>query len=421
MLGGDSAELLPEWLRICARQNRISPPELLPALLNFKSTDEELRALKLPILGIRGRWLAAASPTWSWVLGATTHDDSIWETGDSSARRAVLRRVRLQDPARARELLALTWEDDPAEDRAAFIATMGLNLQAEDAPFLESCLEDKRKEVRRLAFQCLSRLPHSGFADRMRARLEPLMTFIPAEAGSLLKLRKATPAKLSAQLPEACDKPMQKDGVEAKAPKGTGERTWWLVQMLEGTPLGTWETQWNQTPADLILAAQQGESGADLLRGWHAAARSQRDGRWAEALLQHAPSGDVTELLELMSDDARQRWFLASLRTRNAKDRFDLLHLLTRESSGLSWSTELSRLILETLRTVCQTEASPTAWQLRQSLRLLAVHLSPETLASTQTGWPTESSPAWDYWQPGIDPFLQLCQLRMDMAKALQS
>jgi len=62
ILGGEYPELLPEWLTQVAATGKRAPEELLPPLLELGRMRQDLRQSILPVLGARGRWLAAQSP-----------------------------------------------------------------------------------------------------------------------------------------------------------------------------------------------------------------------------------------------------------------------------------------------------------------------------------------------------------------------
>ena len=40
--------------------------------------------------------------------------------------------------------------------------------------------------------------------------------------------------------PAACDRAMRRDGIAPRPPAGTGERAWWLEEILARTPLRVW-------------------------------------------------------------------------------------------------------------------------------------------------------------------------------------
>ena len=97
-------------------------------------------------------------------------------------------------------------------------------MSLDDETFLEAALDDRRKEVRGAAADLLARLPESALRRRALERALPLLKF------KSNKLRRKT---IEVTLPEACDKAMQRDGVEPKPGfRGVGEKAWWLQQML---------------------------------------------------------------------------------------------------------------------------------------------------------------------------------------------
>src|SRR5262249_1614132 len=121
MLRGEYRDLLPEGMAKAAAAGGRAPEELLPQLLELGRTRELLEAI-LPVLGARGRWLAAQNPDWSYAVGG--FDETLWETGNSEQRRAVLAELRKRDTTRARELLASTWSQESPKDRADFLAAL---------------------------------------------------------------------------------------------------------------------------------------------------------------------------------------------------------------------------------------------------------------------------------------------------------
>lgn len=263
MLAGRFRPVLGEWLRLAAGAGLIVPPDLLPALLHAASVDPRIRAMAMDVIGERGRWLGGRNPVWAWATGAADDEDQTWATGARDARRLLLARLRAADPARARDLLASTWATETPEDRAAFLTTLASGLSMDDEPFLESALDDRRKEVRHSAAALLWRLPGSRLGARMAVRSHPLV-----EQGGL---------------PDQVDAGMVRDGVVARPPAGVGQRAWWLHQLVAATPLATW----TGSPARLVEQAPP-----SLRQAWAEAAALQRDEAWALALLD---AGDVEQ------------------------------------------------------------------------------------------------------------------------------
>lgn len=418
MLGGELAELLPEWLALAANAALITPPEALPSLLDLGATKPELREAVLFVLGERGRWLAAQNPDWAWVGGAAGEDENLWHTGERPARLLFLQRLRRTNATRARELLAATWNSETHEDRAAFVAAFEAGLTLHDEPFLEAALDDKRKEVRRNAAALLARIPDSALVKRMMDCARPLLKFIPGESGKLLKLKKSKAAALEVTLPAECDQAMQRDSIEPKPQQGFGEKAWWLIQLLEVTPLDLWTREWGVIPADIIAVSQHGEWKKELFEAWTRAAIRQRNGAWAEALFAAALEAkrfDKFEgLLAAMSPPQREAR-LAALLSGNDKDTRTFRGTLLAQSRH-GWSADFSRAILNWMRK--ETAQESTDWQLRHQFKDFALRLAPAVLLEAASGWKTDSK-GWDFWSKGVDEFLAIAQFRSGVHHAL--
>ncbi|MBD3885186.1 hypothetical protein IFO70_25995 [Phormidium tenue FACHB-886] len=101
ILEGQFPQLLSEWLEKAAIARQRVPEMLLPSLLDKGRQQRELRAAILPVLGQRGRWLAARNPDWNYAVALTTEAD--WETGTPLARLLYLQDLRSHNPDQARE------------------------------------------------------------------------------------------------------------------------------------------------------------------------------------------------------------------------------------------------------------------------------------------------------------------------------
>jgi hypothetical protein len=418
LLKGEHEKLLPEWLSLAAQRNFVALPQTLPLLLSTGTAKDDLREVILAILGERGRWLASQNPDWSWVGGGSAGDEGIWETGEPAARQLFLKRLRLAEPDRARELLQSTWKEESAEERALFIAVLKTGLTPADEPFLEAALDDKRKEIRQSAAQSLAMIPGSMLAQRMLARVRPLLKFTPGESGSLLKLKKSKPATLEITLPTECDKPMVRDGIEPKAIFGLGEKIWWLVQMLETVPLDFWTQEWNTKPNDIIIASATGEWEKELFEAWTRAAIRQKNDAWAAELLALAIRTKHFNKLEgltgAMSAEQCERIFAPLLDADDGKTGEIQAPLMSAHRQP--WSPAFSRTVLLWMRKI--TANPSNNWPLRSQLKDFAFYLAPEVLNEAVNGWPTEMS-TWEFWSKGMDEFLSLVQFRADIHSAL--
>jgi hypothetical protein len=410
MLQGQYQEVLPEWLAAVARAGQRVPENLLPDLLDLGRAQSDLRDAIGPVLGQRGRWLAAQNPDWDYGATGDGDDETLWQTGRRAARRALLQRLRGQDPARARELLAATWAEETPEDRAAFLSTLQTGLSRADEPFLEEALDDRRKEVRRTAADLLARLPESGLSQRMLERVRPLLT-----------LTAGRKPRVEVALPEACDKAMIRDGIEPKPPSRQGEKAWWLQQMLGAIPPATWSQASGQKPAEWIQAAGRGEWRALLLQGWADAAQRHGDADWIEALLtellKQREAVDLPALFRALPPSRQEAFVLTVLRSNPSLQPDQPAHGFL-PSCQHPWSEELSRAVLQSLVRHAAKKDFKNPWVWPSFLKDLACYLSP-ALVSEAVSHLSEAARAEAPWSGAIEEFLARLQFRYDMLKEI--
>lgn len=428
MLNGTYSAVVPEWLAAVAAAGQRVPEQHLVALLELGQKQADLQAAILPVLGERGRWLAAQNPAWEYacprpttaeLLADVSRINAIWETSDRATRLALLTRLREQSPLIARTLVEATWSSERADDRAAFVATFVTGLSMDDEPFLEAALDDRSREVRRTAASLLSRLPASRLVQRMIVRVQPLVTWNPPRS-SLPIGKSRQPAQIEVTLPDGCDKAMIRDGIEPKPPQHLqiGERAWWLQQMISAIPLPFWTQTWNTTPADLLAAARLNAEWGDLLvEGWRMAARNQQDQTWIAALLTAGEITHATEdLLQLLSPEQYEAHILRLLQTHPEplQSTHPAFALLMAHRS--TWSYDLSHAVLASLRQRTTRQTTRHDYLMRSMFPSIAMRLAPEILATASTGWPTDGE-YWPCWDPDIKNLLALVRFRHDMLK----
>lgn len=284
ILHGGRQKLLPQWVAAAAAGGWHAPPEALPRLLEITvdaSEDSELKLL-LAVTGDRGRWLAERHPLWKKLWQTPDANAASWEVDSRDDRLALLRRLRLSDRTAAQQLVEAAWGSESAADRTMLLEQFAHGLTRDDEPWLESCLDDRSKQVRTTAAELLSRLPDSTLSQRMATRV--LGSVVLKPGGRLVKKK---PPKIEATLPDAANAELKRDGVEPRAQRTLGEKASLLMQIVALAPLQVWR-QHDEREADWIVAALHSEWGTALLEGWLAASRIQRDAEWACALLTHA-------------------------------------------------------------------------------------------------------------------------------------
>jgi len=412
MLHKQHKELLPEWLALVASKQQRVPEELLPALLDLGRAQAGLRAAIVQVMGKRGQWLAAQNPQWEYAVPGDA--DTVWQAGKVSARLLLLQVLRASEPDRARELLASTWKQESPKDRAAFVATFEIGLSMADEPFLEEVLDDRRKEVRRAAADLLMCLPQSRLCQRIVQRVRGLVSI------KTVGTRHAVPPRIELTLPEACDKPMVRDGIVPKPLPGKGEKAWWLTQMIGAVPLAFWTETFKLAPA-VIIEAIQGDWRALLLEGWSLAAQYQRQPEWIEALLwallDKKESVNMPRLFGALAPDRQEAFVLSVLRANPSLESNQPAHWFL-PACQHAWSEELSRVVLDSVYQHLEKQNVKQLWKLKSLLIGGARYINPMLTAGIVAHL-AQMTRDNSYLAQTIDEFLGILQFRQDMLEAL--
>ncbi|WP_408056040.1 DUF5691 domain-containing protein [Streptomyces luteolifulvus] len=429
----DLLELLPQWLAAANARGYAPPPETVPALLDAARGRTDLRPAALMFAGPRAVWLARLNPDWRFALRSAPGGGAalppaqepdrvrqLWQEGLFAERVALLGAIRAREPGAARELLATTWSTERAEDRLMFLDSLRTGLGPEDEPFLEQALTDRSRNVRATAAELLSALPGSALAARMAVR---------AGACVAVDHTRGTPV-LSVEAPHQCDAAMERDGVVAKAPAGRGERSWWLGQLVEAAPLGTWPGRLGgRTPRETVALPVTDDWQGELHAAWCRAAVRQRDAEWARALLgsPSAPEAggpgavslaERAKLLGTLDGDERAEWVAGFIGTHGLSEAFQLLGVC-----AVPWAAPLGRAVVDALNIARDAGSYP--WSFSGVMGLAERCLDPSE-ASRLDGLlaiPDEredASPgAGGYWAEAFQRLGTTLRLRAAMAEEL--
>ncbi|MFI1994341.1 DUF5691 domain-containing protein [Actinoplanes sp. NPDC020271] len=354
-------ELLAQWLSAAVARGGVVPPVLLPALLDAARRNTTVRPGVARVAGRRGGWLAAQRADWRWLLDEAAPVTLVdWSTASGAERLGHLITLRRTDPARARELVAGTWNTESSENRARFLGTFADGLSPDDEELLERALDDRRKEVRQTAVELLRRLPGAALGQRMRQR-----------ASVAVRLVLSDPPRLAVQPPEECDAALRRDGVGASPVHGIGAGAWLLEEVVAGTPLGAWT---ELEPSGYVALARGNDWAGPLLHGWAKAAIAQGEARWAATLLA-AGAGVLREAVRwdlhlVLPPDALARLAAEALRAEDGS-----AHRLLALHPG-PWPEPLSVTVLETIAHRARTDRH--TWQLGELCRTAAVAMPPD-------------------------------------------
>lgn len=257
------------------------PRARLPAALEAGQRSQGLRPALLPVLGARGRWLAALNPDWKYAASsgpalAAANETLVWEDASHLERLEYFRRLRERDATAACALLQSSLGELPAKERIDFVTAMAIGRHPGDAPVLEPLLKDRSRDVRFEAARLLALLPDSAHAQRLIGWIAPLLA---PKRGLLSK-------GWQLEAPETADPAWAAALVEVARPQHEplGERAWWLYQLVRQVPLAWWIAHTGMSPAELVAWADKTDWKAALLRGWRERV-SRHEVDWIEALL----------------------------------------------------------------------------------------------------------------------------------------
>ena len=370
MLSGFQAAVLGEWLRAAEARGWGVPPEHLPALADLARGRSQYRALVAAAAGRRASWLAGLNPEWRFLADtvASSNDTTIWSHGSAGQRRTWLLALRRHDPAQALERVREVWPFEPGPIRVEFLRILGEQLSLADEEFCEAALDDRARDVRRVAAGLLARLPGSRYGDRMAARVRAALTM--------------SPGVVTVTLPTRVTAAMERDGIDPQpmqAKQAIGKRSWWFRQLVAAAPLSTYE----EPPAELLQRKVEG-CDPELLQGALAdAAVRERSAEWARALLQVNPSAGnrPAELIRLLP---ASEWAAMVLALQSSSDLAELVGGLP-----VPWPAQLGAAMLDQLAKA----NSDRRWARLASIASQAV--PPEVLNHPITRQPTGEDDTW--------------------------
>lgn len=416
MLDEEFREVLKEWLAAMSRAHKRVPEEHLPALLSLGRDQWNYHSMILPVLGKRGEWLASQNPDWSY---ATQRDEKVvWETGERQDRELLIEHLRDVDPARARELLATTWSQEPANERVAYLARFVPGLSSSDEPFLNEVLHDRGVHVRRVARDLLARLP-SEFSRRLKELANQVVSFKKPLMGK---------ARIEVTLPEDPIEWLKANDIEIDTPpraagKSAGPKGWALKEMISLIPPSHWIELWQKSPIEIIRAADESEWRESFIEGFVAAAQRTGDPDWIEAIIlytstdpKHTP---LTELAAFLPAARLEALILNSLKSASAglSDEVSAFRFLLVHRSA--WSDQLSRGVVKSVKKrINQGKDSVVDWHTKAALKEFARYVSPALYDELASGWPVHSE-TWPNWSRAVDYFQSLLAFRRDMHRAI--
>ena len=407
---------LPEFLRHLENAQKIIPPEALPQVLNECINDDKLWKAIRNAVGERGKWLALQHPQWKNLFIKPKFEN--WETGIKVERLALLEYLRKHNPEKATALIASTWKEDSFRDRQYFLDTLHVNLSEKDEVFLESCLDDKRKEIRTIAALLLSKIENSALINRLFAEA---LTFLEVKT-RLLKKR-----KMVVTIPEDFEKKWKRDGIQETSNQfQVGQKANWLGQIIQKIPPSKWETHFNLSPSETLDVFIRSEWSELLLQALINATGHFENSFWAEAILNfwlnkkaanRFKNVRIQPLFKAVSKSLFNKMCLLELKQNKnyIDDSEDVAILLMAYGDEYLWEDNLVKAFYSNLTTwLSQETRSWHGWHYRTILKKMVFNCNPHLHQELIRNLPMNSQ-VWSNWQKDFESFFTILQFRKEL------
>jgi hypothetical protein len=332
------------WLERCLAAQKLVLPEMIPILFNRAIQHKEIRQSVAKVSGRRGEWLSRFNA--AWEFSNNTDEEQLWQTGTLDQRKAILKQMRGQDPARTREWLTQSWPQENANARTELLKQLDGTIEPEDEPFLLNPLNEKSQKVKDEAIRLLKQLPNSILVKKYAETAEPLITIKKEKA--LLGL--TTKTTLSIQPPLIPEKADYLPGIDYLSPNKTftdGEFV--LYQLIEHIPPTFWEQHLALTPKN-ILDYFTGPY-EKYVSAFAKAAAQFKELNWAKAYITQRDAAN-TALLQLLPLPEREARIIQNLQKHQDSD--GQIQQATQWPE--EWSHDLARQILS------YTAVQPWRW-----------------------------------------------------------
>ena len=340
ILDEDLPLLLKLWLSQCVSKKQLAHPEIIPVLLDIAVTRKELRKLIVEIAGRRGEWLGTLNPQWNF-FAAETDPKTIWDNGTPEERKELLRQVRSENAEEAATLLETTWTTEGANEKAAFLEILKINLSEKDLLWLES-LKEKGQRVNAVIQDLLKSIPSS---KTVREYQDVLATCISIKTGKAL-LGMLTKTELVINESVGFPESIFKTGIEKlSSDKKVSDNQYILVQLITFVPPSFWSQHLQQTSDEVVELIQKEKRTAFYLPAVAMAAARFKDTAWIKVLLDKADKdiigSSIVTMLTALPDTDRDKYALKFFEEQPA----EIIHAMA--SSEKEWSLDLTKKILK--------------------------------------------------------------------------
>ena len=389
----ENAQLVEEWCVAAHRAGWRVPDGQIPALIEFAAKHPKVRPHIVPVLGLRGLWVASLHPVFAqyFTVDPAGEPDEIrrqWTEGFLPERRYLLETVADMDLRR--ELVESTWKEDPARNRAAFIEILAKHPSEGDAAVFERALTDRSLEVRFFATLGIGHFPGHPAGEEV--------FLLAREFVTLGRSAKVSP-------PEMDDARFDRFGIASvKGPVKLDQKLARLTKLLHLIPPHRWEEE-GDYPSSLVAGLGEDQRGRAVQDGLALAAMAFGDRGWAIVLLaapakaHHGPD----YLLGLLPRADQER---LALKIWDFDDPHKSFRFAQFAVTDQPWSAEFTRTFF---RLVFENQNNLYA----DSLRDAPFFMDPNAI-------PFEWPPATQHWMEPFDRWQRILDLRRSMLHTIE-
>ncbi len=413
LLRAGDEEMIEEFAQNFDYQSFRLPDTLLPAWLDWglRKSMLYLQAQFAAIAGERGAWLAEYNPAWRYALRTISSEEDFLHA-NAAQRLDYLRRLRAKEPAAAAQIIAQFHKEESAEQLIEWIYLLAQQPQREEVSLLEQLANDRRRTVRRAAFQALSLHENSAQSQRLR-QLAAQFLRLDAQKNWIV------------ELPEECTETLQAVGIEEKnyTIEG-GEKASFARQLIEMLPPAYWLAQ-KANALDLLHSARKGEWSEAIIGGLLIAAERFDDGEMRLALHRYYLQNSNAKLWNKLSTDflgcglnAKQAHAVAKIYAEDAKINFNDSHPIIRLAMQLkNWSQEAGLALLQILLDGSADEKKQQHYYGLRALVQRAAYCLPYALAPQVAAlWEAVRTERNHQWQKDMSRLIGILQRRAQLA-----
>lgn len=339
MLNGLHDNLLPMWFEKLEEYQQAIPAEMIPTLLDYGARKRKLASHIREALGARGIWLAEQSQNkrWQWIILKAKKKRE--EHSRYTAWANHFQRLRQSDRQRALDTLIEHWDELDPLMRWSLVNEMAEDVQAEDIPFLWSCLDDDF--TRDLAISLLLQIDELGLAKEVYDNIKNLIVLKQIEGEWVIDFAYKSTFRWQ---PEHINPLQARELCELVGYDFSPES---ILMML---PLSYWYETYNATPEILVSAASKSSRPEVFYRIWENRAIQEQDADFLYVLMLHVEHYATAELMRHLSQEQLMKLAANWL---NQQPIYAVTHYANKILSAIKtpWDDDLTDVFLDSLET----------------------------------------------------------------------